>query len=380
MLKILHINSNYLHTPLYSEVIQRLENKGIKNTIIMPRKQNDDKHLNKNLIQHEAQIIHKQILNKYDRFRYFHKQKKITKWIEETRVNICDYDLLHAHTLFSDGYYAYKSGKPYLVTVRNTDLNYYFKYYPHLFLLGKKILSNASKIIFLSETYKKETIDKIYKDTLNKKKLLNKSVIIPNGINDFWIKNQMTYKKNLDKKINVLFVGRIMKNKNIIFMIENLKKLSIPRDVYFHIVGEVIDKNYYNKIRKYKNVKFHGKLNREEIRNLMDEMHLFTMVSHNETFGLVYLEALTQSLPVLYTAHQGFDNYYKDGYVGYPVNSKNNFDFQQKFKYIISNYNEIQNNINKINKFEYGWESNVNKHIEIYKEALYKKNFEDNIF
>lgn len=42
------------------------------------------------------------------------------------------------------------------------------------------------------------------------------------------------------------------------------------------------------------------------------ESDIFVMVSHSETFGLVYIEALSQGLPILYTRGQGIDGTLKE--------------------------------------------------------------------
>ena len=49
------------------------------------------------------------------------------------------------------------------------------------------------------------------------------------------------------------------------------------------------------------------------------ESDIFVMPSRYETFGLVYVEALSQGLPVIYTRGQGFDGQIPDGEVGYSV-------------------------------------------------------------
>ena len=41
--------------------------------------------------------------------------------------------------------------------------------------------------------------------------------------------------------------------------------------------------------------------------------------SSAETFGMVYLEAMSQGVPVLYTKGQGFDGQFPEGEVGYAV-------------------------------------------------------------
>ena len=56
-MNILHINSNYLHSPLYSEMIKKLENINITNDVIMPRKINDNQHVKNNLTINNAKIV-----------------------------------------------------------------------------------------------------------------------------------------------------------------------------------------------------------------------------------------------------------------------------------------------------------------------------------
>ncbi|KUO49310.1 MAG: hypothetical protein APF76_16030 [Desulfitibacter sp. BRH_c19] len=81
--------------------------------------------------------------------------------VRQYRIN--DYSVVHAHSLFSNGYIALnlkrKFGKPYIVAVRNTDVNIFFKYMIHLRRLGVQILENADRIIFLSKAYR----DKVMK-------------------------------------------------------------------------------------------------------------------------------------------------------------------------------------------------------------------------
>ncbi|MBO1226749.1 glycosyltransferase family 4 protein [Staphylococcus nepalensis] len=375
-MNILHLNSNYLHSPLYSEMISKLEQYDVNNTILMPRKLGDEKHINNNLVDNKADINHKQFLKSLDRYFYFKKQKKIKKWMDNLNINLEQYDVIHAHTLFSDGYQAFKSNRPYVITVRNTDVNYYMKYFKHLKLLGRKILNNASAIIFLSEAYKNKTIKKLFNNDEDFKKILDKSFTLPNGINNFWINNSVGIEKQISNEINVLFVGRIMRNKNIEFLAENLNKNYFSKKIKIYIIGDIIDNNYYLKLKKYNNLEFLGSKSKEEISTIMKDMHIFTLISHHETFGLVYLEALTQNLPVLYTKDEGFDKYFLDGVIGYPVDSKNGADLIKKAKAIENNYFQIQNNLNDLDKQVFSWEYNAQYHSKIYNHIIYENSCE----
>ncbi|MDK9873191.1 glycosyltransferase family 4 protein, partial [Staphylococcus equorum] len=294
--------------------------------------------------------------------------------MKSINIKLENYDVIHAHTLFSDGYQAFKSNRPYVITVRNTDVNYYLKYYKHLRNLGRKILNNASAIIFLSESYKYKTIENLYVNHEDIKNIKSKSYIIPNGINQYWINNKVNEKKQISNEINFLFVGRIMKNKNIEFLAENLNEKYFSSNIKIYVVGDVIDQDYYEYLKKYKNIVFLGSKSKEEISEIMKEMNIFSLVSHHETFGLVYLEALTQNLPVIYTKDEGFDKYFLEGIVGYPVNPKSGIDLIKKTKMIINNYSQIQNNLNDLNKQAFSWEQNALYHKDIYIKIINRNN------
>ncbi|KXA45645.1 glycosyltransferase family 4 protein [Staphylococcus sp. HMSC055C03] len=350
-------------------MFNQLEKQGVRNDVIMPRKIKDEANVSDKLIETNTNVFEKQFLKSTDRFFYFKKQKKILAWVQSLNFDLNDYDIVHAHTLFSDGYQALKSGKPYIVTVRNTDINFYMKFYKHLLPLGRKILKKASQIIFLSESYKNNTIEMLFGTRKIKKEIYEKSHVIPNGINDYWLKHSSDQTKHINEDINVICVCRIMKNKNLEFLAENLTAKNLGRNVNIYIVGDVVDLKYYQNLKKYPNMYFLGKKGKQNIVEIMKNMHVFIMVSFTETFGLVYLEALTQNLPVIYTKNEGFDKYFEEGYVGYSVNPTNNNELIKQVRKIIENYNVIQKNISQIDKKRFSWQNNALKHKEIYEIA-----------
>ncbi|NMA74678.1 MAG: glycosyltransferase, partial [Bacteroidales bacterium] len=64
---------------------------------------------------------------------------------------------------------------------------------------------------------------------------------------------------------------------------------------------------------------------------------IFAMPSIAETFGLVYIEALTQGKPILYTQNEGVEGTYIN--VGESVNCYSVSDITEGLKRIIVNYN-----------------------------------------
>ena len=73
-----------------------------------------------------------------------------------------------------------------------------------------------------------------------KENLKKKVIILPNGIDNFWIKNQRIYNQNLRKKIRIIQVGNIDKNKNIVTTIKVCKKLIRKGyDIELKVIGRL---------------------------------------------------------------------------------------------------------------------------------------------
>src|SRR5699024_3580015 len=147
-MKVLHINSNYFYTKLHKELITYLD-KVSENTVFSPMIENP-----KNIKVKDDSVIAPSCFNKFDRLMFYNKQRKIIKSMTDN-IDVVKHNLVHAHTLFTDGNVAYKIYKkhkiPYIVTVRNTDINAFFKKRIFLRSRGVKILKNASAVIFLSK-------------------------------------------------------------------------------------------------------------------------------------------------------------------------------------------------------------------------------------
>lgn len=354
--RVFHLNSNYLYTTLHDLLINELKNHGVNNTIYMPYNGNGNFRTTS-----ENEVLCDKIFSKGDRFFYLKKQKKIIAAINE-KYSFKDYDVTHAHTLFTDGFAALylkeKYGIPYVVTVRNTDLNYFFKYRINLRKIGLKILREADKVIFLSASYKEQLIDKYVKEKTFKHQLKIKSIILPNGIDKFWLENKYYIDKSpVDKELKLIYIGEISKNKNVITSINAIKRLrERGMDVSYTIIGSIKDKSIMQEIKKHKYINFLGRKDKKELMRILREHHIFIMPSKNESFGLVYAEAMSQSVPVIYSKNQGFDNQFENGTVGYSVVYNSEEDIVKAIQLIIKNYKKISKNC-FINVDKFNWKT-----------------------
>ncbi|MFI8577869.1 glycosyltransferase family 4 protein [Rossellomorea aquimaris] len=374
-MRILHICSYYIGNKLYMSLINSLSKHQFHQEVFVPVRTIE--HIGKNKIDnHVSSInyIYSNILGKYDRYFYFNKVRKQMKVVEEKILND-PIDLIHAHTLFSDGGTAYKLNKKhginYIVNVRNTDINYFYKYGIHLRPFMYKILINSEAIVFISHAYKDDMLSKLPQRIF--KKIEDKCMVIPNGINDYWHQNNMVQESNRlkENKIRLLFIGAINNNKNLTSVIRACSELnSHGYDVLLNVVGDGPLESYCRRVCKELNMSdsviFHGYVSEMDvIKNIMKNSDIFIMPSFKETFGLVYIEAMSQGLPLIYTKRQGIDGFFKEGVVGYSVEPENIVEIVESVKLIISDYSRVTKECISKSK-EFTWEKITSEYKSIY--------------
>lgn len=364
-MEILHINSYYSCSSFYRNLYNKQIESGLDIDVYVPVPETFN---NSNESLGDYTTISRNH-GKYDRVIFHIKHRKIYNDIVKT-YDIEKMSLVHAHSLFSNGYIAYKLKEkfnvPYIVAVRNTDVNVFFKYMVHLRKLGIEILKQADKVIFLSKTYRTFVIERYIPDLL-KKEIYDKSIIIPNGIDDFWLQNKGTSKSlNNQKKMNILTVGLISRRKNQLTTTKAIRLLQKKGyKIKYTVVGKIKDRKIYRQIKDLPYVQYIPHTSKRELLDIYRENDIFVMPSLTETFGLVYAEAMSQGLPVIYTRGQGFDGQFKEGEVGYSVDAMFTEELADKIILIGNNYNEISKRcIRLVDKFN--WSTISNEYLKIY--------------
>lgn len=377
-MQVLQICSYYAVNDLYKNLFLSLKLNNIHSDIYIPCKpKNIPKTIGNNEfydpVYNNGDNLYEKIHNVLAQYQFHVKNDNIYKSMRKL-LNLKKYSIVHAHSLFENGYLAYRAKKEfgidYVVAVRNTDVNGYFKRAIHLRKIGVEIMKNAKRVIFISPSYKEFVLNNYIKekdfDYIN-----NKCLVKPNGIDDYWVSNIIKEDKPLKDRneVKLIQVGRIDKNKNIDTSIEICKELR-NRGIksYIKIIGDGNEKK--NLIIKYKSleyVKFFDKVNKEKLKEYYDDSNIFIMPSKYETFGLVYPEAMSRGLPIIYTKGQGFDKYFKDGEVGYPIKYDSVNEGVEAVIDIINNYNFISNNA-KNNSKRFSWKIISDDYKEIYLE------------
>ncbi len=367
LMKILHINSYYSSSSFYKNLFDKQIENGLDIDVYVPIPTSLD--LTGRDLGSYTTIS--QNHSKYDRYIFHLKHSKIYQDII-TKYNIMDYSIMHAHSLFSNGYIALRIkeefGLPYIVAVRNTDVNVFFKYMIHLRKLGERILENADRVIFLSKPYRDYVI-KQYVSLDLEEEVFNKSSIIPNGIDDFWFENKQKEKKDPYKQqLKLLFIGDLDRNKNVLTTSKAIKRLLLKSyDIKFTVVGRIINKDIYHQIKELEFINYISPKPMKELLEIYRGNDIFVMPSIAETFGLVYAEAMSQGLPVIYSKGQGFDGQFEDGVVGYSVNSRNPTEIAEAIAKILENYNDFSSNANKLSA-KFNWNDINIQYQDIYED------------
>jgi glycosyltransferase involved in cell wall biosynthesis len=112
---------------------------------------------------------------------------------------------------------------------------------------------------------------------------------------------------NIPHGINLLYAGRISKDKNVDFLLELHKELSEKyENINLIFVGDgPYLKEFKQKARHLPRVFFIGKVNREALPHIYSAADVFLFPSTTDTFGMVVLEAQACGVPAIVTDEGG---------------------------------------------------------------------------
>ncbi|EKB05941.1 hypothetical protein HMPREF9711_00910 [Myroides odoratimimus CCUG 3837] len=371
-MKILHLSNDYSGSTVYKNLIGSIDQQDIEQVVYNPIR--EEARVGKNAIKFKlenSELIYRVLLN-YSTDRIFFKSKvnKILKDVEKV-VDLTKINCIHAHTWYSDGSVAYelflKYKIPYIITIRNTDLNLFYSYLYHLRGYGTSILLHAKRIVFIADIYKKRFL-KTEVFLKNKDVLEGKVCVLPNGIDDYWLENLQKRKTNCDvTNIKVLYIGKFDKGKNVLKLIKAIKLLNREHKVYRLTLiggGGNEEKKVREEFKGIDYISFLGPIyDKEELRKEFLSHDIFAMPSKAETFGLVYLEAISQGLPIINTINEGIYGMYEN--IGESVDYKSITSISNGLEKIRSNYGYYSFNPQDILS-NHKWFDIAKKYIELY--------------
>lgn len=375
MPKILHVNSYYITNKLHGELVSKLDEYGWQQYVFLPVSSNNEIGINEVKGLKSTIFVYKKAFNTLSRLIWPVKMWLIYKAFKQIILRYLNPEIIHAHSLIVNGLIAFryfnKTKTPYVVTLRNTDINIFLSKSFIFRRIGEKILNHSSAVLFLSPAYR----DIQLKNNISSgifKAILPKTHIIPNGINDFWFDNIAKEPNKLTESVvRIIFSGKLRENKNLKGLIEACERLNSNEIVVsLDIVGEGPLKSYLSNLKTTTKIKLHGFISeKKQLASIYKSCHIMVVPSFRESFGLIYAEGMSQGLPAIYTKGQGFDGFFKDGEIGYAVDPYDTVDIAEKIKKVIENYDELsQNSLEKVKLFS--WSNSVTSLNDIYLKAI----------
>lgn len=372
-MRVLHICNDFYDSPVHTNLYRRLDHLGVSQTVFTYYRGTGLE--GKNAFAGErTEFVYRGGLGTIHRFLYHLKQRTVGRQLAEL-PDLDNYDLCHATTLFSDGPLAYqlyrRYGIPYVVTVRNTDVNEFMKVAPHTWPAGRRVLRHAAKIVFLSKAMQEKFCRSVVVRGMLPV-LRDKFVMQTNGIDDWWL-SHVTAEPTPDNHA-LLYVGRFNINKNVERLIGAVESLSgeFP-DIRLTLVGGRggREKHVLEAVRQHpERLQYLGPIyDKEKLQTVYRQHTLFAMPSIFETFGLVYLEALSQNLPVVYTRGQGIDGLL-DKRVGERVNPLSQSDIARGIAAILRNRPQYDAVSSFVNFPGYSWDTIAQHYLELYETIL----------
>ncbi|MBZ2168418.1 glycosyltransferase [Marinobacter sp. F4216] len=319
---MIHIANNFVSSAVHGELVKALSEKIGDQKVVVPIRETG--HYGKNSENLEdVQVEYILFNNKVIRFFPLLKVFYIFFLCAGLLIKIVNAETkrevrptIFAHNFWSDGMIAFFLSfiKPvrYVLVVRNTDVNFFIAKLPHYRWLMRWCIRRSEGLIFVSRAHYDRVLER-WPGLITDAKRIQ---VIANGIDDWWL-NHTVVNNNL-RPTTACFVGKFNTNKNLNVLIRAAEHVQhIIPDFKLILIGggsqELFRVTGIQSLPSY--VEVVGRKNKKEILEIFRLARLFVMPSLTETFGLVYIEALSQGCSVICSAGEGIDGMWSESFI-----------------------------------------------------------------
>lgn len=290
------------------------------------------------------------------------------------KKSICDisksnFDIFHP-TYYDPYFLKLTKNKPFVVTFYDmihekfSDEFVEFKLDQSIRDQKKIILENATRVIAISETTKKDIID-IYNISSDKIDVvyLGNSLCSENDVTQRVIENEY-----------ILFVGNRNSYKNFQYYIKTISQLLIKYDLYFICAGggnfTDSEKELFSSLNINDRIVYKPIYNDSILQNFYFNSLFFVFPSLYEGFGIPILEAFASNAPVLLSNCGSLPEIGGDAVEYFnPTDFNSIFNTTEK---LINNFErrESLKILGKLRSKNFSWDKMYNETIEVYKKGI----------
>ncbi|MFA6041549.1 MAG: glycosyltransferase [Methylophilus sp.] len=218
--------------------------------------------------------------------------------------------VVHAHKFTFEGIAGWRLARslhiPLVLSVRGEAESKILRFKPHYQPLLQKMVTDASRIYYVSAWFK-PLMNKRFKIQHDKQKLL------PNFVAKSTVENHSELQTN--RLVTVLDLNVYQKKGLDRLLPAFATCLSRYPDAHLDIVGRgepaIISevKQLISDLKLEQNVSLLGVIPNAELQAKLASYAGLVLPSHNETFGMVYVEFLLAGVPILHSSNTGIDGF-----------------------------------------------------------------------
>lgn len=224
---------------------------------------------------------------------------------------------------------------------------------------------------------------KLIKSKYHKFKDYYKIKIIPSGVEFKPQKFEEIHKKKLHNPfIDIIFAGRVEKDKGIYQTLEAFSKLSKKyKNIRLHILGKGSKLSELSSKFNSDKIIFHGFVNRNVLIEILKKSHIFCLPSSSESFGNSVIEAMIFGVVPIFSKGKSVPILFKEDFHGLNIPLKikggkyqtNTEDVVKKIEILINNKKLLYKFSRKIYNFSrsaYSLENMAQKVLNVYRGIL----------
>lgn len=367
---VLQLCSDFARQSLYARLFRHLDSHDVSQSVFAAVRTAEEANWRPNPWPPGIDCRLEHVLRPMHRILFRRKVSTVLESLQ-SNVEIESLGCVHAHFLYSDGAVALRLkqtfGLPFLTAVRNTDLNTFRRYRPDLRRLETRVLDAASLVVCLSPAYKRLLLDGLRQPLRGR--VESKVAVIPNGLGSDWLAEPGVAGHGGDE-LRLLYVGDFSSNKNIDALLRAASRVAAERRLTLTLVGGGGDAE--EGIRRmlesgeYPFASFPGRVNDpEKLRDIYRRHDILVMPSFTETFGIVYIEALSQGLPVIHSSGQGVDGFFAPSTVSEAVDPHDTNDIAEKIRAVSARREDVRTMCIEVAQ-DFDWDRIAARYADIY--------------
>lgn len=155
-------------------------------------------------------------------------------------------------------------------------------------------------------------------------------------------------KQDFSDGIRHIYVGSLIKRKHLDVVVRAFLNTAGEKDTLIVVGGGPEEESLKALVRDLNagdKVFFTGRVPREEVLKRMGDAQVFTLISHGETYGMVYIEAMLQGCLTIASKGEGFDGIIQDGVNGFICEPGDQDELEKVYKRIAGMTTEERNKI-----------------------------------